>query len=635
MGQRRERLVRFHHQHHHHHHRHYHHNAWFKPQMQVTNRQGRKRYPLSPICYNNVEVQPHSTVRGNETKRFGFDIVKTISTDHELPKKTSLLDLPIDIFLNLLHWLEILDVFSLRRVCKGLERATREHSTWAILAASHVIEANLPWPTWALPITKVPSRTLEELTLQAIRMKKHWDDGDSLTTRKFTRCIERPWESVTWLRILQSRWLVVQQFGASLELWDLEQPSYSRPSLVIESVVGIVDGTAISAWVGPSIMWMISTRSSQTLTIKLYLPPPSENAEIATARAEVVGSSQGFSRLVDADGHLAAFLSCAGEHGAFIRDMGATGSVCLDGTEERAQIRQVFSVQFNSTLIALSTASALELYSRSTTQCALTSACGNQITVQPIQRLPYPSNLLCGGLIVSATFLTASPTLLSSPHTGNDTFRLCILNGANRFLCIAQPQETTSETPGYRFSSSEGILFPDPFSPMFFRVGASGRRLVFVAEESRGLSLCGVTIPVDLSGSRSSTTMRKEWIGWWRITDQTSNDLVQHVEFDEATGTCALGMGSGRVWVANLTSAALLPRSYKGPLGCPPESSTPRADLFWSLNHPLPWPASYHNDEGRPNEIFRPSEWSMSTSIIPAEIDPTALGVPPGLPMRS
>ncbi|KAG8894455.1 hypothetical protein FRC01_012948, partial [Tulasnella sp. 417] len=59
--------------------------------------------------------------------------------------------------------------------------------------------------------------------------------------------------------------------------------------------------------------------------------------------------------------------------------------------------------------------------------------------------------------------------------------------------------------------------------------------------------------------------MQKEWIGWWRITDHKSKDLVQHVVFDEATGTCAVGMGSGRIWVANLVTATPIPQSQTEP----------------------------------------------------------------------
>ncbi|KIO33817.1 hypothetical protein M407DRAFT_229704 [Tulasnella calospora MUT 4182] len=525
--------------------------------MQVDNIRQQDR--LQPSYYNAKPLwiqhqasayQPHTAILSNGTMRFGPDIRETKSTSYELRKNTSLLDLPFDIFLHFLNWLEIPDVINLRRVCKGLERATRQHSAWAIIATRHVIGANLPWPTWALPLTAISSQSLEELTVQAILMKKHWDGGNSTTIRKFTRCIERPWESVTWLGLLQSRWLAIQQFGASLELWDLKKASYDRPSLVIESVCGIVDGFAVSAQTGSSITWMISTRLHQTLTITLDISSL-ENVETSSLGAQIVNSTYGFSRLVETDGHLAAFLSCEGKHGAFVKDM-RTGRF----------IRQVFGVQFKSTFIAVSTASTLELYSRSATQIALTSAYGSKT-----------------------------------------------------FLCLAQPRVASPEHPKYHFFS-KAILFPHPFSPLFISIGQSGRRLIFVTDEPYGLSLCGVAIPADLSGHRSTSSMRKDWVGWWRITDRSSKDLVQHVVFDEATGTCALGMGSGHIWVANMVTATAIPQSYTEPWGSPPETSTPRADLSWPLSHPLPWPALYYeNDTRRPADREGPVAWSTEVDL--------------------
>ncbi|KAG8905485.1 hypothetical protein FRC01_008337, partial [Tulasnella sp. 417] len=200
-----------------------------------------------------------STSAGPRPNQVSPNSQDVVSSDEVPQNRTSFLDLPEDIFLGLLEWLEMSDILNLRRACKRLKTLTQLHSSWVVLATCHVIGNKLPWPAWALPLSDVPSVTLEHLTLRALRMERLWDFGSEDTERKLSRFIQRPWESITWIRLIRSRWLVIQQGGATLELWDLEDVEYKQPNLTIDSFEGIVDGSVVRSKGESAVTMIIST----------------------------------------------------------------------------------------------------------------------------------------------------------------------------------------------------------------------------------------------------------------------------------------------------------------------------------------------------------------------------------------
>ncbi|KAG8918637.1 hypothetical protein FRC01_001750 [Tulasnella sp. 417] len=494
-----------------------------------------------------------------------------VSSD-ELPQnRISFLDLPEDIFLGLLVWLEMSDIFNLRRACKRLKTLTQLHSSWVVLATCHVIGNKLPWPAWALPLSEVPSVTLEHLTLRALRMERLWDLGSEKTERKLSRFIQRPWESITWIRLIRSRWLVIQQGGATLELWDLEDVEYKQPNLTIDSVEGIVDGSVVRSKGESAVTMIISTRSCEVRRIEFSLPYPKDDGRHASAR--VVDSFTGFSRLMDADEQLEAFLQYEGRYGNFIRNTVSGVVACLGSCPDDFQPQQSFAIQIKSQVVAVASAWSVDLYWRESILTTLQSAGSSIPQIQPFQKLTYlpgcPRRTHKDATIASARFLANNPGFTSLPP-GDDAIFFCAQeNILGQTLYVAQLTETTPGGPPTYMLLPPIILFwSDPYTMLFYDLGQSCRRSVFVVDDRRGLSLCGVFVPLDLS-LRAQELAGIDSIGWWRITDSTSRDLVHHVAFEEATGTCAVAMGSGRVWVADLTASEIITQKTGSPLDIP------------------------------------------------------------------
>ncbi|KAG8915536.1 hypothetical protein FRC00_003188 [Tulasnella sp. 408] len=485
---------------------------------------------------NDIDIFTHSrgTMRSIEPLRFGSHAGDVVSTDKLPWKQISLLDLPTDLFLELLQWLEIPDMFNVRMTL------------------------------WALPLSDVPPATLEHLTLRALRMRRLWDGGNPKTKRKLSKFIQRPRESITWIRLICSRWVVIQQSGATLELWDLEDVAFQQPALTINSFEGIVDGSVVRSEAERTVAMMISTRSCKVGRIQFFLPYPKAGGGSASAR--VVDSFGDFSRLMDADEQLAAFLQHQGNRGNFIRDM-VSGAVP----------QQPFGIQLKRQVVAVATAGSVDLYWRKAIIATLRSPEPGGVAIQPFQRLTYPPASLRGSLkettIANAIFLTKNPQFVSLP-SGEDTIYLSAQGrSSGQILYVAQPVEITDQgpliiPPTYVLLPPTVLFCLGPYNMLFYDPGQSGRRPVFVVDEPRGLSLCGVSVPRDLSWPTQGSAKRG-YIGWWRITDSSSRDLVHHVAFEEATGTCAIAMGSGRLWVVDLTAAEVMPQNPNEHLDIP------------------------------------------------------------------
>ncbi|KAG9046640.1 hypothetical protein FS837_003962, partial [Tulasnella sp. UAMH 9824] len=452
---------------------------------------------------------------------------------------------------------------------------TQMHSAWTKLATYHVIGNDLPWPEWALPLSDVPPATLEQLTLRALRMRRLWDGGNPKIQRKLSKFIQRPRESITWIQLICSRWVVIQQNGATLELWDPEDVTFQQPTLTINSFEGIVDGSVVRSKAESTVAMMMSTRSCKVGRIDLVLPYP--KADGGSASATVVDSFDHFSRLMDADEKLAAFLEHQGKRGNFIRDMVSGAVIRLDCSPENSQPQQPFGIQLKRQVVAVATVWSVDLYWREAIITTLRSPERGGAAIQPFQRLTYPPDNLRGTLkettIASAIFLAKNPKFLSFP-SGEDTIYLSARGRlSGQILYVAQRIETADQgpptmPPTYVLLTPAVLFCLGPYPMLFYDPGQSGRRPVFVVDEPRGLSLCEISVPRDLSWPTQGSAKRG-YIGWWRITDSSSRDLVHYVTFEEATGTCAIAMGSGRIWVVDLTAAEIIPQNSNEHLDIP------------------------------------------------------------------
>lgn len=135
-----------------------------------------------------------------------------------------------------------------------------DHSVWSTLVMTHVIPNKLPWPSYAWPLSDVPAATLEQLCIRAVQMTTKWDAGRMGDGAGLSRCLQRPWNSVTWMAMFRSRWLFIQLDGRRLELWDLSKPFTSSGVSYFDGLDDMVDGHKFSRNPDESSMIALSVR---------------------------------------------------------------------------------------------------------------------------------------------------------------------------------------------------------------------------------------------------------------------------------------------------------------------------------------------------------------------------------------
>ncbi|KAG8945511.1 hypothetical protein FRC04_000714 [Tulasnella sp. 424] len=488
--------------------------------------------------------------------RLGRDAETIVSTNEKFQRKTVFLDLPIDIFLKLLDWLEISDVFNLRSV--SMSGAERFDSATLDLGEAYGLSCDWEESSLAAMGSSSHRRTFANSGTPHASGSK---DADALGC---------------------CRWLVIQQNATTLEFWDLEDLKSEKPALSIDSLNGIVDGSVVWSRGKSTGIMMISTRSCEAGRIEFALPYP--KAEDGPVSARVVDSFTEFSRLMDGDEHIAAFLHYKGNRGNFIRSISTGSIIRLDPVPEyskETQPQQAFGIQIKRNVVAVATAWSVDLYWRDTIITSLQEA-EAELSIQPFQRLSYLGGSVSEGpqelTTDSAFFLAYNPKFLSLPPD-DDAIFLCVGKDSGRHLYVAQPVNDNHTSPStYRLFHEIGLFWSDPYSMLFYESGESGRRSVFIVDEPRGLSLCGISIPADLSQHAEGSSERGR-IGRWRITDSSSKDLIHHVVFEEATGACAVAMGSGRVWIADLTASEIIPQNYGGHIDSPVSNFSTRVSV--------------------------------------------------------
>ncbi len=117
-----------------------------------------------------------------------------------------------------------------------------ERAILTAVAFAHVIDTSLPWPPYAFPITRLPTRSLEKLVIRAIQMAQVWDGYQTAPAPKIARCLQLPRDTIHWIRIFRSRWLAVQLEDGRLEFWDTESPFGSSCQVCLTGISGLING---------------------------------------------------------------------------------------------------------------------------------------------------------------------------------------------------------------------------------------------------------------------------------------------------------------------------------------------------------------------------------------------------------
>ncbi|KAG8902096.1 hypothetical protein FRC00_001896 [Tulasnella sp. 408] len=86
-------------------------------------------------------------------------------------------------------------------------------------------------------------------------------------------------------------------------------------------------------------------------------------------------------------------------------------------------------------------------------------------------------------------------------------------------------------------------------------------------------------------------------------------------------------MGSGRIWVVDLTAAEIMSQNPNEHLDIPTERVTPRADLTWPETHPLPWPAAIREQDYPDFNEWSAKDWSTDVeAYYPSRNSPRCFG---------
>lgn len=496
-----------------------------------------------------------------------------------------------DILVIIISSLGVQDILVLRQVCKTLSSKSRLHSVWATAVNTHIISKRLPWPNYAWPLSEVSSSTLEELCLRATRIVGLWDGRSIDKERQFSRCLQRPWNSVTSMELLRSRWLLLQLDCARLELWDLSRPFAGSPADCFDGVEGVIDGFKALYKRDNHHMLLLSTRSLKTFYISTSLPHIGEIQE--TAKYFGVGHCvEGCSGLLDADDEVAAFSRCYDEQGAIIQDRHSGKVAVLQSGQGDPKLSHAAAIQIRSNVIVVARIQGVDIYSMDTVNEHLRSqqASLGQVFIAPLQSIPYME----GASALHASFLDPScGNWAKLPYDGSDAIYLGVdTNILTRTIQVIYPQPCNDSSLTFQFSPPFGLLDAPTDSPAFPTVlsswGASARRMLYLNETGDGLVLFGLSIPIGFEAETEYPSAYDRCVAWWRVPSPLQ-DLAHFTAFDESTGISIIAMGSGRIWIADPNAASNLV-ALDEPLREVNFDIPPHPDPAWPLIHPLPWP---------------------------------------------
>lgn len=408
--------------------------------------------------------------------------------------KFGLANVPLDIFLDVVHFLDVQHILRLRRVCRSLAHITRSHSVWAAMVNQHAIQQKVPWPTWALPLGVVSTQTLEVLCVRAIRLLRWWDGEVPRKSVPPSGCILRPENSVTWLSICLSRWLVVQLNGRVLEFWDLENTLDTCPRVSFDGVDGIINGERIIHDSPKNCTLVISTRSDVAYALELQLSELGIPA--SSPHVRLVRSWTGYSELLDATHTLWAFARTCTKQTATILHCLSGRSMKLVGTEDDELRNLPGAIQIGHQDIAVARSHSLDIYSMDSVMSVLSTGMSAATTgaVRPFQSLAYPSAWTGSGL----TFIPNRPPWLRSKAPREGDIYLTLTEddvGYSVALVAHKETERGAGEPSYEFERPYYLFGPEDHWIAALSWGDSARRAVSVIGEVNHVLLCGISIP--------------------------------------------------------------------------------------------------------------------------------------------
>ncbi|KIO17753.1 hypothetical protein M407DRAFT_32570 [Tulasnella calospora MUT 4182] len=416
--------------------------------------------------------------------------------------------------------------------------------------------------------------------------------------------------SVLWMKLLQSRWLLVQMKGFSIELWDVVDHSAENPLIACPAICGAVDGAVVEqdddshSEILNALTRFDSSCITYTFLLSLHI-----HCDCATFVPHIVSweAISGFSGILDQRGSLDAFSRSIGHVATgFIKDLERNCAVQLrqgivgcndisDSSSESSldsitddsafQLNEAGDILVREDVVAVSRTYTQDLYSTSKITSILQGQ-SNQPTISemlPHQSLAYPG-ITCP-LYQSSILREPNPLLTTSP----DAIVLISASFSGCYGVVATPSPS-GDTPTSS-SSSETLFVGEPLMNMadlnqnLFHVvwGPSGQRFATVSDTFLSVSFT-------VKGLSTDVTTTSTNIAIWVIPGRLS-DTPLSLDFDEKTGLCVAAMALGRISVMDPTTYPDYgERGYSLPEGLASETPETAKNLPDPNPEPFRWP---------------------------------------------
>ncbi|KAG8926085.1 hypothetical protein FRC00_003293 [Tulasnella sp. 408] len=520
------------------------------------------------------------------------------------PRVSAFVLLPEDLLVEILLLLDVRHILSLRQVCKALAQATRIRSLWVHLADREALNRKLLWPTYAFPLTFVPTGAIEKHTLRALSVERQWVRGMRPQRRGLARCIFQPPNSIGWLRIIKGRWLALELREQHLDLWDLQDELASEPVASYHGLKGTINGSSITISEGPSI----------------DLPHFGECGPIPNFVQ--LDTFEGYSGLLDLHAGLAVFSHSAPNKTPLVRDIRTGLIVLLGGSEVTERFQQRFTARILKEYIILIGLSSMEAYAITEVHSLMRNGREGPLpkVVHPVQSFGYPGEE------------TAQHVEVLDPPSGPSKHDL-VNRESQLYLGIHLDRSANwtrlhvrldSDSSSATFTSSAQRLFNTrvlrPFACCW---GESGEKILLATWYGTGWRvLC--TVPQSVPDP-PSPACGFGFSALWDASPKLEQDFFAGFAFDEASGICAIATSAGRVWIDDyskppVSSCKLLEE------GLHLEEIHLHPDPSWPVLHPIPYPANVNRNLSM-SDLTRPIPWSTEVEhYFPMMNDPNCYG---------
>ncbi|KAG8971668.1 hypothetical protein FRC05_010924 [Tulasnella sp. 425] len=379
--------------------------------------------------------------------------------------------------------------------------------------------------------------------------------------------MELPPNSIMWIKMIRSHFLLIQSSGAILAPWDLTAPLTCVATCNLD---GTVDGAVIEEEEDPRMMRiLLSTRSCTTYKLRLDIPDSNESqAPLRLTPSIVFG---GLCQILDARGPLFALSRLEGRGpGAFIKDQRGSAVVELaslppgalldpplsnhGGQNSRLQIAHngVIDIQIFDDVIVVARNCNIDLYNLlEVAERSFNGAeSGGVSTVQPLRYLNYPN--------LERPVYRGSLLRHPNPRLGISPGSLALFSAEypSCYRIISWPEWRQGTAAPSEITYLEGLV---KVAGCMFNtaLGPSGHR--FALSEDENLSIY-FTSRRDSDSTTGPQSSEGRMAGW--MIAGALGDIPVALDFDEVTGRCVFAMASGRMWVKETTNFSSEPRAF-------------------------------------------------------------------------